>query len=168
MSRWMSTKKPPQVLLMKNCKLHNTKVLFLITTIITTNVYYTQHWKATKLSSLRLYHLLSRSMLPPPVAAVKTPFVKHIKERENSTMQKKLFNKIGPIWTASLEQWINNMQPQEQSCPEISNQRTYAKEYMKTLPSTESTLNRIFSSWTSITGTWLVEILTMTYHDQPT
>jgi hypothetical protein len=36
-------------------------------------------------------------MLPPPVAAVKTPFVKHIKERENSTMQKKLFNKIGPI-----------------------------------------------------------------------
>lgn len=47
-------KSRPQILLMKNCKLHNTKVLFLITTIITTNVHYTQHWKATDLSSFTI------------------------------------------------------------------------------------------------------------------
>lgn len=114
-------------------------------------------------------------MLPPPVAVVKTPFVKHIKERENSTMQKTLCNTIGPYlcnWCkfifVNIRQvhihWTMDKQHATTRAEQISNERTYAKGYKKSLPSTESTLITIFSSWTSITDTWLVEILTMAYH----
>lgn len=67
-------------------------------------------------------------MLPPPVAVVKTPFVKHIKKERIAPCKKHYVIQLDHIFVTGvssyssifvkfifIEQWMNNMQPQEQS-----------------------------------------------------